>query len=157
MMTASWVPMMAAMMLPSALPAIARRVRDRDGVLAAPLFAASYAGIWALVGLAVYALYQPPGHLVAGALVVAGGVYELSSVKLEYRRRCRERLRSGVRFGLACVGSSAGLMLILAGAGLMSAAWMGAIALVVLAQKLLPPHRRIDVPLAVALVALALI
>jgi predicted metal-binding membrane protein len=78
-------------------------------------------------------------------------------MKLEYRRRCRERGRSGVRFGLACVGSSAGLMLILAGAGLMSAAWMGAIALVVLAQKLLVPHRLIDVPLAVALVALALI
>jgi predicted metal-binding membrane protein len=42
MMTAGWVPMMAAMMLPSALPAIARRVRDRDGVLAAPLFAGSH-------------------------------------------------------------------------------------------------------------------
>jgi predicted metal-binding membrane protein len=78
-------------------------------------------------------------------------------MKLEYRRRCRERVRSGVQFGLACLGSSAGLMLILAGAGLMSAAWMGAIALVVLAQKLLPPRRLIDVPLAVALVALALI
>jgi predicted metal-binding membrane protein len=148
--------MMAAMMLPSALPAIARRVRDRDGVLAAPLFAGSYAGIWALVGLAVYALYQPPGDLAAGALIVAGGAYELSSVKLEYRRRCSERVSSGVRFGLACVGSSAGLMLVLAGAGLMSAAWMGVIAAVVLAQKLLPPHRLVDVPLAVALVALAL-
>ena len=157
MMTAGWVPLMAAMMLPSALPAIARRVRDRDGALAGPLFAGSYAGIWALVGLALYALYRPPGDLVAGALIVAGGVYELSSVKLEYRRRCRERVRSGVRFGLACVGSSAGLMLILAGAGPMSAAWMGAIALVVLAQKLLPPHRLIDVPVAVALVAVALI
>jgi predicted metal-binding membrane protein len=157
MMTAGWVPMMAAMMLPSALPAIARRARDRDGVLAAPLFAGSYAGIWALVGLAVYALYQPPGDLAAGALIVAGGVYELSSPKLEYRRRCRERVRSGARFGLACVGSSAGLMLILAGAGPMSAAWMGAIALVVLVQKLLPPHRFIDVPLAVALIALALL
>ena len=156
-MTAGWVPMMAAMMLPSALPAIARRGRERDGVLAAPLFAGSYAGIWALVGLAVYALYQPPGDLVAGALIVAGGVYELSSVKLEYRRRCREPARSGVRFGLACVGSSAGLMLILAGAGPMSAAWMGVIALVVLAQKVLVPRRLIDVPVAAALVTLALL
>ena len=99
MMTAGWVPMMAAMMLPSALPAIARRVRDRDGALAGPLFAGSYAVIWALVGLALYALYRPPGDLVAGALIVAGGVYELSSVKLEYRRRCRVRVRSGVRYG----------------------------------------------------------
>jgi predicted metal-binding membrane protein len=43
MMTAGWVPMMAAMMLPSAVPAIARRAGDRDGALAAPLFAGSYA------------------------------------------------------------------------------------------------------------------
>jgi predicted metal-binding membrane protein len=48
-------------------------------------------------------------------------------------------------------------MLILAGAGLMSATWMVATALVVLAQKLLPPQRLIDAPLAVAVVALALI
>jgi hypothetical protein len=47
MTTAGWVPMM----LPSALPAIARGVREGDGVLAAPLFAGSYAGMWALVGL----------------------------------------------------------------------------------------------------------
>lgn len=155
-MTAGWIPMMAAMMLPSAAPAIARRAGDRDGVLAAPLLAGSYAGIWALVGLAVYALYRPPGDLLATVLIVVGGAYELSSVKLEYRQRCRERMRSGIRLGLACVGSSAGLMLILAGAGLMSGAWMIAIAVVVFAQKLLAPYRLVDVPLAVALVAVAL-
>jgi predicted metal-binding membrane protein len=155
-MTASWIPMMAAMMLPSAAPAIARRAGDRDGALGAPLFAGAYVGIWALVGLAVYALYRPPGDLLATMLIVAGGAYELSSVKLEYRRRCRERMHSGIRFGLACVGSSAGLMLILAGAGLMSGAWMVVIAVVVLAQKLLAPHRLLDVPLTVALVAVAL-
>jgi predicted metal-binding membrane protein len=62
-----------------------------------------------------------------------------------------------VAFGVACLGSSLGLMLILAGAGLMSTAWMCAIAAVVVAQKLLPPRAALDVPLAVALVALALI
>ena len=157
MMTASWVPMMAAMMLPSAAPAIVRRARDRDGALAAPLFAGFYVGIWTLVGLAAYALYQPPGDLAAGALIVAGGLYELTPLKLACRRRCRERLRSGLRLGVACVGSSLGLMLILAGVGLMSTAWMCAVAAVVLAQKLLPPYRALDVTLALALVALALI
>jgi predicted metal-binding membrane protein len=48
-------------------------------------------------------------------------------------------------------------MMIFIGAGLMSGAWMVGIALLVLAQKLLPPHPLIDVPLALALVALALI
>jgi predicted metal-binding membrane protein len=154
---AAWVPMMAAMMLPGAVPAVSRFVRANGSALAAPLFAASYVTVWALVGLAVYALYQPHGSNAAGALTIAAGLYELTPLKRGCRRRCQETVRSGFQFGLYCVGSSAGLMLILAGAGLMSAAWMGSIALVVLAQKLLAPHRLIDVPLAVALVALALI
>jgi predicted metal-binding membrane protein len=156
-MTLGWVPMMAAMMLPSAAPAIVRRARERDGVLAAPLFAGSYAGIWVLAGLAVYAVYRMPGDVAADALVIAGGLYELTPFKRACRARCRERLRSGLAFGVACLGSSLGLMLILAGAGLMSTAWMCVIAAVVVAQKLLPPRPALDVPLALALVAFALI
>ena len=59
--------------------------------------------------------------------------------------------------GAACLGSSLGLMLILAGAGAMSTPWMCAIAAVVVAQKLLPPRPALDIPLAAALVAVALI
>jgi predicted metal-binding membrane protein len=157
MMTLGWVPMMAAMMLPSAAPAIARRARERDDVLAAPLFAALYFGIWMLAGLAVYAVYRPPGDVVASALVISGGVYELTPFKRACRARSRERLRSGVVLGVACLGSSLGLMLILAGVGLMSTGWMCVIAAVVVAQKLLPPRPAVDLPLVVALVAFALI
>jgi predicted metal-binding membrane protein len=157
MMTAGWVPMMAAMMVPSAVPAIARRAHDRDGAIAAPLFAGSYVVIWIAVGLAAYELYRPPGDLAADALVIAGGLYELSPFKLACRQRCRERLRSGTQFGIACVGSSVGLMLILAGVGLMSMVWMVAIAAIVLAQKLFAPYPPVDVTVTIALVALALI
>ena len=59
------------MMLPSAVPAIAHRARERDGVLAAPLFAGSYLGTWALVALAIYILYRPPGAVAAGVLSAA--------------------------------------------------------------------------------------
>jgi predicted metal-binding membrane protein len=156
-MTLGWVPMMAAMMLPSAAPAIARRARERDGVLAAPAFAGWYLVVWLLAALAVYAVYEPPGSAAAGALVVAGGLYELTPFKRACRERCRERLRSGVALGVACLGSSLGLVLVLAGAGAMSTAWMCVIAAVVVAQKLLPPHRALDVPVAAALVAVALI
>ena len=38
---AAWVPMMAAMMLPGAVPTVLRRTRASGGVLTAPLFAAS--------------------------------------------------------------------------------------------------------------------
>jgi predicted metal-binding membrane protein len=153
--TLGWVPMMAAMMLPGAAPAIARRARD--GVLAGPRFAAAYAVVGLLAGLAVYALYEAPGEVAAAALIVAGGVYELTPFKRSCRERCRERLRSGAVFGVACVGSSLGLVLVLAGAGLMSTAWMCAIAAVVVLQKLLPPRAALDVPVALALVTLALI
>ena len=152
------MPMMAAtmsaMMLPSAVPAIARRARERDGVLAAPLFAGSYLGIWALAALAMCVLYRPPGAVTAGALVVVAGLYELTPLKRECRRRCRERVRSGLRFGVYCFGSSVGLMLVLVAVNVMSIALMVAIAVVVLAQKLLPPHPAVDVPLALAIIAL---
>ncbi|HEY5431395.1 MAG TPA: DUF2182 domain-containing protein [Solirubrobacteraceae bacterium] len=152
-MGAASVPIMAAMMLPSAVPAIARRAREHDGGLAAPLFAGSYLGTWALVALAMSVLYQPPGAVTAGALVVGAGVYELTPLKRECRRRCREPVRSGRRFGVHCVGSSIGLMLVLVAVDAMSIPLMLALAVVVLAQKLLPPHPAVDVPLAVVIVA----
>jgi predicted metal-binding membrane protein len=151
---AASVPMMAAMILPSAVPAIARRARERDGVLAAPLFAGSYLGTWALLALAMCLLYRPPGAVTAGALMVGAGLYELTPLKRECRRRCRERPHPGLRFGIYCFGSSIGLMLVLVAVDVMSIALMFAIAVVVLAQKLLPPHPAVDVPLALAIVAL---
>jgi predicted metal-binding membrane protein len=148
--------MMAAMMLPSAVPAIARRARVRDGVLAAPLFAGSYLGTWALAALAMCLLYRPPGAVTAGALMVGAGLYELTPLKRECRRRCRECVRSGLRFGVYCLGSSIGLMLVLLAVDVMSIALMFAVAVVVLAQKLLPPHPAVDLPLALAIVALGI-
>jgi predicted metal-binding membrane protein len=148
------VTMMAAMMLPSAVPATARRARERDGVFAAPLFAGAYLGTWALAALAMCLLYRPPGGVTAGALVVGAGLYELTPLKRACRRRCRERVRSGLRFGVYCFGSSIGLMLVLVAVDVMSIALMFAIAVVVLAQKLLPPQPAVDVPLALAIIAL---
>ena len=108
------------MMLPSAVPAIVGRVRERDGVLAAPLFAGSYLGTWAVAALAMWLLYRPPGAVTAGALIVGAGLYELTPLKRECRRRCRERVRSGLRFGVYCFGSSIGLMLVLVAVDVMS-------------------------------------
>jgi predicted metal-binding membrane protein len=149
---AAWVPMMAAMMLPGAVPAVSRFIRTDGRLLAAPLFAASYLAVWTMVGLAVYALYQPHGTFVAGALTVAAGVYELTPLKRGCRRRCRENVRSGFEFGLYCVGSSIGLMVMLLALGVMSITWMCVVAALVLAQKLLPPRAFIDAPFAVAIV-----
>jgi len=154
---AAWVPMMAAMMLPGTVPAASRFVRARDGVLAVPVFAGSYLAVWTLVGLAVYALYRPHGASAAGALTIAAGVYELTPLKRECRRRCRESVRSGFELGLWCVGSSIGLMVVLVALGIMSVTWMAVIGVLVLAQKLLPPRASVDVPVALAIVGFGIL
>jgi predicted metal-binding membrane protein len=156
-MTPSLAPsllMMAAMMLPSAVPAIAKRAREGSGALSAPLFAGSYLGIWSLAALGLWLLYRPPGAVVAGALAIGAGLYELSPLKRECRRRCRGQVSSGVRFGVYCFGSSVGLMLVLVAVDVMSAALMVAIAAIVLAQKLLPPRPVVDMSLALGLICL---
>jgi predicted metal-binding membrane protein len=149
-----WVSMMAAMMLPGAAPAAVRRVHASGRPLALPLFVGSYLAVWTVVGLAAYVLYRPQGS--AAAVVIAAGVYELTPLKQHFRRRCRQGVRTGLEFGLCCVGSSIGLMLMLLALGVMSVTWMSVIAVVVLAQKLLPTNAAIDVPLALAIVGLGI-
>jgi len=135
MMTASWAPMMAAMMLPGALPAIARSARARGGVLAAPLFAGSYLVVWTGVALAIYALYMPPAPAVAAALIAAAALYELTPLARACRRRCSTERRSGARFGGWCVGSSIGLMAVLVALDPMSLPLMCAVGAIALIQK----------------------
>jgi predicted metal-binding membrane protein len=121
-----------------------------------PLFVASYVAVWLLVAAVLFELYRPPSHAAAGVLAIGAGLYELTPFKNECRRRCREATRNGVAFGLNCAGSSIGLMVLLLAVGAMSMTWMAVVALVVLGQKLLPPVPAIDVPLALAIVALGI-
>ena len=153
---ALWVAMMAAMMLPGAAPAVLRSAHAR-GARTVPQFVGSYLAVWTLVGVAVYALYQPHGSLAAGVLVIAAGIYELTPLKQQFRRLCRESAGSGFEFGLCCVGSSIGLMLMLVALSVMSITWMAVVAALVLAQKLLPAKPAIDVPLALAIVGLGIL
>jgi predicted metal-binding membrane protein len=154
---AVWVVMMAAMMLPGAAQAVLRRAQAIGGAGAVPLFIGSYLAVWALAGAAVYAVYRPHGPVAAGAAVIAAGVYEFTPVKRQCRRRCRDSVRSGFRFGLYCAGSSIGLMAMLVALGVMSLTWMAVITVLVLAQKLLPPKSAIDVPLALAITGLGIV
>jgi predicted metal-binding membrane protein len=151
-----WVLMMAAMMLPGLVPAVSKFMRAGGRALAAPVFAGSYLAVWTFVGLAAFALYRPHGAATAGALTIAAGLYELTPLKRECRRRCRKTIRSGFRFGIYCFGSSVGLMVILLSLGVMSLTWMAVVAAVVIAQKVLPPRPFVDVPVAGAIVVLGI-
>jgi predicted metal-binding membrane protein len=154
---ALWVPMMAAMMLPGAAPAVLRRVHASGRLLSGPSFVVSYVAVWVLVGVAVYALYRPHGSSAAGAVVIAAGIYELTPIKRHFRWCCRESVRSGFQFGRYCVGSSIGLMLMLVALSVMSITWMAVITVVAVAQKLLPAKAVVDVPLALAIVGLGVL
>ena len=149
---ALWVVMMAAVMLPGATPAVLRHAHASGSTRAVLLFVGSYLAVWLLFGVAVYGLYRPHGSLAAGVIVIAAGVYEFTPLKKFFRRRCCENIRSGFEFGLYCVGSSIGLMLMQVALGIMSVTWMSVIAVLVVAQKLLPRRAAIDVPLALAMV-----
>jgi predicted metal-binding membrane protein len=153
---AAWVLMMAAMMLPSAAPAVVRRAHSSSGLAGVPLFIGIYLAVWTAVGVVVYVAYRPHGSVAAGAVVMATGLYELTPLKTRCRQRCRKSIRSG-EFALGCVGSSIGLMLALMAIGMMNAGWMAIIAVLVLAQKVLPSIRAIDVPVALALVVLGVL
>src|ERR1017187_8994921 len=152
-----WGLMMAAMMLPGVVPAVLRSAHVSGRPRAGPLFAGSCLAVWTLVGVAVYALYRPHGSLAAGAAAIAAGVYELTPPKQPCRQRCRDSVGSGFKFGLYCVGSSIGLMLILVALSVMSIGWMAIVGVLVVAQKLAPRRAAFDVPLALAIVGLGIL
>jgi predicted metal-binding membrane protein len=152
-----WMSMMAAMMLPAAVPAIRSVVRTDSRFVAGLWFVASYLAVWLAFGIAAYGLYREHGHATAGVLTILAGVYELTPFKRACRERCRERVRSGGRFGVYCLGSSVGLMLMLLALGVMNIGLMVGVTAIVLAQKLLPPRPFLDVTLALAIVALGVV
>jgi predicted metal-binding membrane protein len=104
-----WVTMMAAMMLPSALPMVllfarVSRGKRESGGKAPPtaVFVAAYLAVWAVYGLAAYLLYRAvaaagfgflawdrQGPYVAGIAVAAAGLYELTPLKRVCLRHCR--------------------------------------------------------------------
>lgn len=151
-----WAAMMAAMMLPGAVPATLRRAQA-GGVRAVPLFVGSYLAIWAVAGVLVYSVDRPHGTLAAGVVTIAAGIYEFTPLKRHYRQRCREATSSGLGFGLCCAGSTVGLMAVLVALGVMSVPWMVVITIIALAQKLLPPIPAVDMLLALAITGLGIL
>jgi predicted metal-binding membrane protein len=166
-----WMTMTAAMMLPTVLPHVAWLARRVPTLL----FALGYLAVWTAYGLAAYALYRlvtsfdtgwlawdEAGPYVAGAVIVAAGLYELTPFKRRSLRRCRRlrddvgAFRSGLAHGLDCVGCSGGLMLVLFAVGVMSLFWMALVAAVIFVEKVLPQGARLSRAVALGLVVLGI-
>jgi len=148
------------------------------------MFVAGYLAAWTGYGLAAYGVVQgvraldlgflgwdEEGPLVAGAVIAAAGLYQLTPLKSVCLRHCRSPLhfvlhgwrdgragavRMGATHGLYCVGCCWGLMLALFALGVMSLFWMAVVAAVIFAEKLAPFGARLTRAVAVALVALGI-
>ncbi|HTE86134.1 MAG TPA: DUF2182 domain-containing protein [Dehalococcoidia bacterium] len=178
-----WVLMMAAMMLPSAVPVVVTFARDssrRQGWPAATaILAVSYLCVWLAFGITCYVLYTaarmpwPQQTLIGGALLVAAGLYSLAPLKRSSQARCRELCalhgplpfnlyRSGalvgLRYGLSCIGCSGALMIAMVVIGMASLGWALVLAAIVLIYKFapaLPMRQEIFVSLAIIALGIA--
>jgi predicted metal-binding membrane protein len=183
----AWGIMMAAMMLPSALPMIglyAATQRNRPAAAAAPgvptaLFTLVYLGLWTATGVPMYfasVALSTVGPAVraygVAAVLVGAGAFQLSPLKQVCLRHCRSplgfllgRWRAGWRGSLAlgrahavyCLGCCWALMVVLVAAGAMGLVWVLLVAAVVAAEKVLPGGEWTARATGVALVALGLV
>jgi predicted metal-binding membrane protein len=178
----AWAIMMAAMMLPSALPMIGlyaatqRSASPGGRVVAVALFTSIYLGLWALTGIPIYLASVALGAItskalaygIAGVLLVAG-IFQVSPLKQVCLRHCRSPLgfllghwRAGWRGGLVmgcahalyCLGCCWALMVVLVVAGAMGLPWVLLIAAIVAAEKLAPRGEWVARLIGVALMLL---
>ena len=162
-----WWVMMAAMMLPSATPAIllygrVREMRNRDSAIAESwVFLLGYLAAWlafALVAASAQWLLTGPsmmlrGRWAGGTVLLVAGLYQLSPLKAACVRECRSpaefisrhwqsgrlgAVRLGILHGAYCVGCCWMLMALLFVGGVMNLLWIVALTAVVAVEKLAP-------------------
>ena len=179
LMFVMWWTMMMAMMLPSAAPAILTfgtlsRKFSEKGATAVPLgvFVSGYALIWTGFSVTAVALQLLLGDVIAlsmmmavtsttvgGALLIAAGLYQFTSLKAACLRNCqtplmflgrqwqsghRGALRMGLLHGIYCLGCCWVLMGLLFYGGVMELRWIVGLAVYVAAEKLIPAGNRLS-------------
>jgi predicted metal-binding membrane protein len=189
----AWVVMMAAMMFPSIAPMVVMQSRIEEGrrrqgketeAGTTTLFVCGYLLTWTAAGVVGYAIialgqaasldflsWDRAGPYVAGGVIVAAAVYQLTPLKDACLRRCRNpmmflltswrpgrlgALRMGLEHGGWCVGCCWGLMAALFALGVMSIGWMVLIAALIAIEKLLPWRVLANRSVAILLVVLGL-
>jgi predicted metal-binding membrane protein len=189
----AWVVMMAAMMFPSIAPMVLMQVRVEEGrrrqgneskVGTTTLFVSGYLLTWTAAGVVGYGIFQlgqglsldflswdRAGPYVAGGVIVAAAIYQLTPLKDVCLRHCRNpmtfgltawrpgrlgALRMGLEHGGWCFGCCWGLMAALFALGVMSIGWMVFIAALIAIEKLLPWRLVANRGVAVVLIVLGI-
>lgn len=179
----AWALMMAAMMLPAVTPVVRLYQRAAGAGRVAPtgFFVLGYLIVWVLSGLPAYLLWQQLAMplaegatwalRIAGAALLAAGIYQLTPVKRACLRHCRSpmsyflRLRGSLdrpggafRAGLLhagyCFGCCVALMTVLVVSAAMSLWWALLIALGVFVERNVRWGPEIATGLGVVLLAL---
>jgi predicted metal-binding membrane protein len=158
-----WTLMMAAMMLPSAMPMISiyAATIQSSRWLRLSSFGAGYLLAWALTGIPAFLLALAVGEIAveypdwttAAAVLIfaAAGIYQLTSLKHRCLRHCRtpfahllhygnyhgrlRDLRAGMHHGLFCLGCCWGLMVLMIAFGVMNLLAMVVLAAVIGIEK----------------------
>ena len=162
-----WWIMMAAMMLPSALPAVLlyARIRDqRQGIATIAstwVFVLGYLAVWlafsvpaaSLQWLAAGPSMALADKRLASAILIGAGIYQLSPLKRACLRECRSpaqflsrhwragtigALRLGMLHGGYCVACCWLLMALLLVVGVMNLLWVALLTIVIAAEKISP-------------------
>jgi predicted metal-binding membrane protein len=178
-----WTVMMAAMMLPSAIPLVYRFARQAEGRRTRPvavgMLGLVYVAVWLAFGIACYLAYNALGipwrrqALTGGVALGLAALYALTPLKRLSQDRCRELcalhgplpfnlVRAGAvagwRYGLSCLGCSAGLMVAMVLVGMTSLGWTIVLTALILVYKFSPPATwRLDVALAVLVAVLGIV
>jgi predicted metal-binding membrane protein len=138
-----------------------------DGLVPSAVFASGYLLVWLLFSILATGLHavlqtnalvstawmSSTNRLMSAALLIAAGLYQLTPLKAACLNQCRApaaflsrywrpgatgALRLGALHGAYCVGCCWALMALLFVGGVMNLAWIAALALLVMAEKLLP-------------------
>ena len=178
MMAAMMVPASAPMI--AMVATIGRNRRDRAAPYApTAVFVAGYLAVWsgfsALATLAQWALEQAgvldatmagASPVFVGAVLLSAGLYQMTPLKARCLSQCRSPLGFltmnwregmagafglGARHGAFCVGCCWALMALLFAAGVMNVFAIAALALLVLAERLLPWGERLARAVGIAL------
>lgn len=176
---AAWLAMMTAMMFPAVAPVVKLygRAAAAGRVAPLPFFVTGYIAVWTSVALPAYLAWRvltdpiadarPWAGRLAGLVLVAAAVWQLTPLKSVCLRHCRSpisfflrfganaarplgALRMGIAHGLFCLGCCWALMAVLVAMGTMNLAWMAALALLIVIEKNTPAGEQVASLAAVA-------
>lgn len=178
-----WMVMMVAMMLPSLSPVL-WRYHQTAGAARTALVSAGYLCVWAVAGLIVFTLGAALAEaaqqsadlaravpLTGGVVVLLAGVLQFTAWKAHHLACCRADAvrvhclpadagmawRHGLRLGLHCSLSCAGLTAILLVIGVMDLRAMAAISLAITLERLAPDGLRIARAVGILIVGTAVL